>query len=210
MNYILSRCSLFIFLIFCFTVPAMSQSDPANKSSSFRQEAFASFDKGDYNGAIKALKVLTKTNAADAEAWNLLGMAYLSAAYPKEGRKACEKAVDLDPNNSSYHVNLAHAFILSGKLDAAVRESDKAIDLQPKNQAAYYVRGTAFLWQGQSEKALENAEKAIELETAYSAAYTLKADALLQTFSRNIGDGVTTIEDLDPLKRSIETLEACA
>jgi TonB family protein len=209
MRPLLSKCALFILPGLILFVSAFAQNNSEKSFPPERNQAFVLFEKGDYVETINVLLRQTKLNPKDAEALNVLGMAYLVTDKIKDGRKACQKAVKLDPNNSSYRTNLARAFIAENKIDSALKESDRAIELDPKNRAAYYARGNAFLWQGRSQKAIENAESAITIDPGYSSAYILKADALLLLFSEKMSGDMASSEGLASLKQAVDVLGAC-
>ncbi|SRR6266496_1780029 len=102
--------------------------------------------KGRADEAIALLQKTTGNSPNDAAAYNLLCRAYYSVGSWDQGISACEKAVNLDPNNSSYHLWLGrvygekadHASFFSapGLAKKARVEFETAVKLKPENVEA--------------------------------------------------------------------------
>lgn len=174
-----------------------------------REKGIELYNKGDYDGAIKILRQVSKKDDKFAETRNMLGLAYLKNKKLKESQKALEEAVENNPQSYAYRINLAYVYLLGRKFAKAEGESEKAIALNPKNADAYYIHGTADLWQSQFEKAIDNADKAIAVNPNFNLAYTLKADALLYLFGRAVGNGSKPSDKIDYLRQATEVLENC-
>ena len=101
---------------------------------------------GHVDDAVAALTAKTQANPSDAESYNLLCRAYFLLAKWDPGISACEKAVALQPDNSSYHLWLGRIygekadksnFLVASGLAGKVRtEFEKAVQLSPDNVAA--------------------------------------------------------------------------
>ena len=101
---------------------------------------------GRVDDAVVALNAETQANPSDADAYNLLCRAHLILGNWDRGIAACEKAVALRPENSSYHLWLGRIygekadkanFLTAAGLAGKVRtEFEKAVELSPDNVAA--------------------------------------------------------------------------
>src|ERR1044071_6009970 len=107
-----------------------------------REKGIELYEQKKYSEAISVLQKLSKQKETktDALVWNYLGLAYVDSDDLKRGRKALEKAVELNPQNSAFRTNLAYAYLLTRKINSAQSEIARAIELDPQNPAAYYVR----------------------------------------------------------------------
>jgi len=93
--------------------------------------------------AIVSLQGAIKTRPDDAASYNLLCRTYFTLAEWNRGIAACEKAVELDPGNSRYHLWLGRIygekadtanFVSAISLAKKVRsEFEKAVQLAPDN-----------------------------------------------------------------------------
>jgi TolB-like protein/Flp pilus assembly protein TadD len=79
------------------------------------------------------------------------------------GRKACERALELDPQLAEGYA--ARARILEGekKFDEAVRSARRALELNPNVGAAYYALGRSLFLSDRLEEAADIAGRAIEV-----------------------------------------------
>src|ERR1700737_2702119 len=65
---------------------------------------------GHVDEVIQVLQQQISRSPSDAEAYNLLGRAYFMLEEWDRGISACERAVKLEPGNSSYHLWLGRAY----------------------------------------------------------------------------------------------------
>lgn len=190
---------LFVFVI--FTAAVSAQVDLKASGQEF-------YKKGDYKNAIKALQKFTKQNAADADAWHLLGVSFLNEKKLKEAAKAFNKALALVPNSSSARVGLAYVYLLQDEDGKAATEARKAIELDQKNAEAHYLAGVVSLRSAAYETAYKSAEKAIGANPQFSQAYLLKSESLAQSAGRLYGIVLKTPDEpLRLLNEAIENLK---
>ena len=114
---------------------------------------------GHVNEAVSRL-----SNHEDAESLNLLSRAYFAMDNWNEAVKYGERAVQLDPNNASYHLWLAReygrkagdssAFAAASNAKKAKSEFERAVQLDPScvgarlDLAQYYTEAPAFMGGG--------------------------------------------------------------
>src|SRR5665213_3177536 len=101
---------------------------------------------GHANDAISLLQKQLSLDSGDAAAHHLLCRVYLQEERWTEAEQECEQSVQLEPNNSNYHLwlgrayggaaahaSLGSAYVLARKVHA---EFDTAIRLDPRNISA--------------------------------------------------------------------------
>ncbi len=114
---------------------------------------------GHINEAVSSL-----ASHGDAESLNLLSRAYYAMENWDEAVKCGERAVDLDPNNASYHLWLGREygrkagaskpFSAAANAKKAKSEFERAVQLDPSNAAArldlaeYYTEAPGFMGGG--------------------------------------------------------------
>jgi tetratricopeptide (TPR) repeat protein len=140
--------------------PAASQAQEALKA-------------GRMDEAIALLRAATKEQSNDAEAWHLLSRAYLVLERWDDAVKAAERAVALEPNNSSYHLWLGRAYgekadhspfwTAWGMAKRVRMEFEKAVEINADNVEAmsdlaeFYIEAPGILGGGK-DKAARTAE----------------------------------------------------
>ena len=119
------------------------------------------YQRTDYEAALKILRPLPQKDAAE---YHLIGMCYYMQGDPKKAGDFFEKAVDLRPGESDYHLWLGRAFgrraetssfLTAPGYAAKARDSfEKAVQLDPRNMEAisdlfeYYLEAPGFLGGG--------------------------------------------------------------
>lgn len=99
-------------------------------------------------------------------------------------RADCQRAIDLDPDNSIANLNWGNYYTEQRNLDEAnpyytkaIELSSREIQLQPNNADAYYHRGAARLRLADYPGAIEDATQAIKLDPEYVEAYITRCQA---------------------------------
>src|ERR1700752_1297492 len=88
------------------------------------------------------------------EMFNSLGLAYDSESRYDEARAAFERATRLEPQNASFHNNLAASFFRSGKQGSGIAEFEKALELDARNSTARLNLASLYLEKKQYRRAL--------------------------------------------------------
>jgi TonB family protein len=148
------------------------------------EHAVAVYRKGDFKGAVKELRSVTKRRADDPLAWVYLGQALTRRGELKDARKALDTALRLRPDYARARASLAYMLLVSGKERDAEAEATRAVALDPELTDAHYVLGLLRLRQEAWVKALEEAEAIIRLDPTAPGAYSLKTHALLGLYDR--------------------------
>jgi tetratricopeptide (TPR) repeat protein len=122
-------------------------------------------------------KVLSK-RPNSAEANHYIGRAKMlgGAADQVDALRYLQRAVDLDPNRSEFHIYLAWAAndAQPAKLELARDEIDKALSLDKLSPEAYWQRGVLERMEGAVDDAIKDERRALELRPSrYEAHATL-------------------------------------
>lgn len=114
-----------------------STPEPKNKKKTAEKEKKTN-SQTSFENAVKAYKKYLVKNAEDAEAYYNLGRAYnkLGSKEDEEARKALEKAVKIDGENSLYRTELGSVLIELAKYPEAIKQLTKAIELDEDNLQA--------------------------------------------------------------------------
>ena len=75
-----------------------------------------------------------------------------------------QKAIDLDPNNSTAHELLSSVYTFQNKFDLAILEARQALKLNPNSATIYSQLGWALLWAGQIEESISVLEISLLLD----------------------------------------------
>ncbi len=94
----------------------------------------------------------------------LICMDALVRGKPKEAVKACDLAIDLDPNNVTLLNLRGNAQILAGSPNKSLADFSKAIVLAPDNPEAYRYRANVYFTMKRDTAALADYDRAIALD----------------------------------------------
>lgn len=166
--------SVFLFGIFALNISAQTATE----------KGIESFKKGDYKDAVSILKVVTKKNPKDFDAWFYLGSSFFRQDNLKEAKKALEKAADLQPDNPKPLIGLAFADLVNNKLNEAEGRVNKALKLNSQEFEAVYIQGLIRFRKASFDSAYKSAVKAIELNPKFAPAYLLKTESLISRFGQ--------------------------
>ena len=153
------------FLLLLFTVGAAALPPEL-------QPALHLLNSGHADDAILALQAHLQSSPHDPEAYNLLARTYFALHRWDRAIDAGQKAVELDPDNSSYHMWLGRMygekadhsnFVAAARLVKKVRsEFERAVELDASNLdartdlAEFYLEAPGFMGGGK-DKALQQA-----------------------------------------------------
>lgn len=130
----------------------------------------AQLDRGDANGALKALEEVMKKGKPSAEAFFLRSTAYAMTGEVGKATQDLRQAVELDPAHRQAWLNLAGLLIVSGSYDDAYQALLEARKLDPESSDNDLNLGAVLVLQGR----LEEAEKHFD---AYLAENPKSAEA---------------------------------
>ena len=103
----------------------------------FYELADRNFTANDYWKAIQLCKQAIKNNPTQAKYYRLMACAY--AQHPRFGKDAEQsfyKAIELDPWNPDYHMDLAQFYLQNGLSKRALNLCTRALKLAPQHPEA--------------------------------------------------------------------------
>ncbi len=106
-----------------------------------------------------------------AEAYNNLGIVYLSTGDPGRAMASFREAIHIRGDYAEAHYNLGTALLNLGRWDEAIPIFHSAIALKANYAEAYYNLGTVFGNQGELDRAIACFHKALSINPAYAEAY---------------------------------------
>src|SRR4051812_48743092 len=110
------------------------------------QSALKLHQDGQISKAARAYRRILESSPDDAQALHLLGVTCIQTAQPQQGSELIERAIKLQPNVGTFHLNLASSYQAQRRIDDAIAEAEKAIALDPALAGrGYHVAGLAFL-----------------------------------------------------------------
>jgi len=126
---------------------------------------------GQLEAAARFYETVLTRDRENAEALHLLGV--LSYQRGDSGRavELIEQAVGVQPNNPTFHANLAEAYRTLGQLERAVACCRAALKLSPAYPEALGTLGAALQELGQPMEAAEHLRHALRLQPAFAEAH---------------------------------------
>jgi tetratricopeptide (TPR) repeat protein len=128
--------------------------DRSAGNKSLFQKAHAAVEKKDYANGITLLNQLVENDAADFQAWTLLGTLYLIQEKREDAEKAYAKAIEIKPTYALPLINLGKLLLLQKRFDEAVEKLTRAVELQPQSPDANLFLGEAYLRLKKGSKAI--------------------------------------------------------
>ena len=114
---------LFAVLFGLLALPALAEGTSDGSSSSATAPSYAvakaTVDGGNYAAALPMLVAITKADAKNADAWNLLGFTYRNLNQLDASNAAYLKVLTINPNHLGALEYQGELFITQGKIDAA-------------------------------------------------------------------------------------------
>ncbi len=134
-----------------------------------------------WQGAVDSFDKASQMDPSQNVVWAQLAEANINLAATKtgpdqqavmdKGLAAYQKAIELKPDDPSYHNNYALALVKAKRVPDAQAELTKAAQLDPTNAGKYYYNlGAVLVNTGQTDQAGEAFKKAIEASPNYAPA----------------------------------------
>jgi tetratricopeptide (TPR) repeat protein len=143
-----------------------------------------------FDAAVEGFQKASELDPKQHVVWANLAESYVGLAGTKtgadqdaamaKGLEHYQKALELKPDDGSYHNNYALALARAKKFPEAQAELAKAAQLDPPNAGRYYYNlGALLVNAGQNEAAVEFFKKAIESDPNYADAHYQYGIALI-------------------------------
>jgi tetratricopeptide (TPR) repeat protein len=124
-----------------------------------------------FKDAISKIPVPPPAKTADV-IWANLAMTYDAKKDYAESEIAYRKAIEFNPTESAYYVNLSLAQIGAGKIDESQASIAKAAEINPATAGmAYYNMGATLINRSKPKDAITFFKKAVELDPLYANAH---------------------------------------
>jgi tetratricopeptide (TPR) repeat protein len=130
---------------------------------------------GKWGEAVEAYEKVTKKFPTYARAWNNLGLDHDLLGKGSAALTCVKKAVDLDPDNSEYLVNLGNVYYNAKKFKEAVDVFSKLVDQDPAAVFGWTGLGRSLNQTRRFKEAADAYEKAIALVPDQSDLHLLVA-----------------------------------
>lgn len=163
-----------------------------------RRLALRRLDRGDLDGAERALRQSLELSPDDLRSWSTLSevltvrrqpeqaaavlheMSWRLVAHGRleEALAAADRALELLPGNADAEQARGEALRLLGRLDEAIAAFDRCLHVEPANRFALASKGAALASAGRDAEAVESLARAIELEPAYFFALAWRGGCL--------------------------------
>ena len=110
-------------------------------------------------------------DSRNADAYHLLGVITNQLGDNKTAINLINRAIDLNPAQSSFYNNLGKILKEEGQLDQAIAASQQSVKIDPQNGDAYYNLGLALQDQGRLDQAIQAYQAAVEINPRDVIAY---------------------------------------
>ncbi|MBO5341524.1 MAG: tetratricopeptide repeat protein [Lachnospiraceae bacterium] len=178
------------FLLTACTLPFLPES-----GDTYFEEGAAAYLDGDYITALEKLQEAEKYGVdeySNGDLYTYIAHTYWELGLSDEAIGYYQYAVDEDPDEVSYVVNLAIAYRQCGDNETAKELYLQALEIDPNYAELHSSLGTLYIIENRPEDAIESFNKAIELNPNLAVAYGNAALAYAM-----VGDFETADEYLD-------------
>ena len=134
-------------------------------------EVLKLYQKKEYDDVESQALSLTERFPEHPFAWRVLGALFKETGRLIESLNAIQRSVQLSPEDTVAHYNLANTLKELGQFENAIVSYKKAIALKPDYSEAHYNLANTFKELGQLENAESSYSQAIELKPDYAEAY---------------------------------------
>ena len=136
------------------------------------------YQNGRYEDAEKSALILTNKFQTHPFGWKVLGAVLNQTGRISEGLIACQKSVELAPENAEAHYNLGNTLHKLGRLEEAETSCRKASELKTDYFEAHYNLGNTLKELGRFKEAEESYRQVIDLKPDFASAYNNLGSAL--------------------------------
>jgi len=133
--------------------------------------------------AVASSERLVTREPGNADAWQLMGLAFCKMSRFDDGVAALERSQVLRPMDAAVSNNVGEALRQAGRLQDAERSMRRALELQPRFAEAAYNLGNVLRDFGRKNEAIASFQDAVEFRPNYAKAHLNLAN-LLRTEGR--------------------------
>jgi len=170
--------------------------DQGGQAQDLFEEGIIFHRTGKLKEAKDAYEQILLAQPDHVDAMHLLGLIAYQTDNFDLAEHLMQGAIQLNPNNSSYHSNLGNVLKAKKKYDAAIVSYDSAIQLTPNSTYTYYNRGNTLHIQQKLEDAVASFDQAIALSADFAEAYNNRGNALkdLKKFDQALASYYSAIQ----------------
>jgi len=125
--------------------------------------ALAASDAGDYSEAVEYCRRVLSNNAANAEAWNILGLTEGRLGHFTEAVRHSDQAIALDPTQPNFYYNRGCAHEGLGDREKAIADYTAVLSLDARHAKSLTNRGNCYAILHRHTEAIEDFTQAIRL-----------------------------------------------
>jgi len=150
---------------------AGTQAQPTTDDRKERAEQL--LQAGNFPEALAIYKAICDEHPNDPLSWMMQGIIHGQKGDLNNAERCCRTAVDLAPNSSQPHFNLAKVYELQGHREKAIASYQAALDIEPRSIAALINLGNL----------LNEASRYSEAEEKYRKAISVAPDNVMATYN---------------------------
>jgi protein O-GlcNAc transferase len=162
--------------------------DPQTIKAAF-QAALADLQRGNAAGAAERLRPLLAGDPDNADVLHVLGLALHKSAQSDEGVALMARAIERNPRQPDFLINLANIHRERGELEAAEPLLRRAVALAPNYGKAWQVLASLLRQLEKLSEAVECRRKAVALDPTSVSLLVRLASALVDT--RQVSEGLS-------------------
>ncbi len=148
----------------------------------FTYLGYAYYHVGDYIRAIETFKKALEIDKNYPEGYEGIGLSYLKLNSPHAAAIALKKAYELNPDEISYGINLAVAYLSSGDLESSLSVLNQLEEKYPLIPEVHYNRALVLMKSGKNKEAVKELETFTELANSpYYEAYVQKVKLVIKS-----------------------------
>ena len=177
--------------LFSAISPQQDQYDSLANNALSRGTGF--YQQGNYEGAVKEFQRsigLSPHSSYTQNAYDYMVQSLLKLNRTDDAIKAYRQAINLDPTNDSYYVNLGNIYFSLGRYNEAKSEYNEAVKINPTSTLNWYSLGQASMQTGN----YAGAEEAFKTVNAYSPGEATFALGQIYHLMGRYDDAVTELK----------------
>lgn len=129
------------------------------------------FSEGNFSMAVPILEDITEQDENNADAWNMLGIAYYEMKNFEQAIFYFNKAIKLNNQNYKYFYNRANAQRELKLLLEAVEDYGQALTLEKNVADIYFNRAVVLMNLNRKKEAIADFEACIQHDSKFARAY---------------------------------------
>ncbi|GAX60606.1 hypothetical protein SCALIN_C13_0119 [Candidatus Scalindua japonica] len=142
--------------------------------------AHLSLVRGQISKCIRQCEQIIETDPEESKVRDILGLAYVKQGDFDKGIEQFAKAIRRIERKADTHLNLAKAYVVTGKSIEAQKTLNDLLSYNTKNLQANTILADQFLNEGDFDKAANLLEKVLEIDPGYLPGYKLACLRLWQ------------------------------